>query len=281
MNPKSNKNIEVYKPIKTLGKGSFGEAILVKSSAPGNGLYVMKIISMDNMSEELKEKTYSEVKILQKLNHPNIIKFHEFFFSKNFRNQISLHIIAEYADGGDLHRKIQIYKQKKIFFTENQILDYLIQITLALNHMHSKNILHRDIKPQNIFLTKNNIIKLGDFGVSKALESTFAKAKSLIGTPYYVSPEIFSNIPYSYKSDIWSFGVLLYQMTNFKMPFEAYNNISELGQKIKAGNFEKINNENYSVDLKNLIYDMLQVNPEKRPTLNDILCKFIFFYGFF
>ena len=115
MNPKSNKNIEVYKLIKTLGKGSFGEAILVKSSAPGNGLYVMKIISMDNMSEELKEKTYSEVKILQKLNHPNIIKFHDFFFKKNFRNQISLHIIAEYADGVIYIEKYRFINKKKFF----------------------------------------------------------------------------------------------------------------------------------------------------------------------
>ena len=169
---------------------------------------------------------------------------------------------------------------KNTFFTENQILDYLIQITLALNHMHTKHILHRDIKSQNIFLTKNNMIKLGDFGVSKTLESTFEKAKSVIWTPYYYIPEISLGVPYSYKSDVWSIGVLLYEMTTFKMPFQAYN-IPELAQKINTGNFKKINNDNYSIDLKNLIYDMLQVNPDNRPTLKDILCKFIIFLWFF
>ena len=280
MNPQSKKNTETYKKIKILGEGSYGKAILVKSNSPGNTLYVMKTIPMNNMSEESKKKTYGEVKILQRLNHPNIIKFHEVFIIKNAPEKFTLHIIAEYADGGDLFDKIKEHKKKKTFFTEDQILDYLIQITLALNHMHTKHILHRDIKSQNIFLTKNNMVKLGDFGISKTLEHTLANAKTIIGTPYYLSPEIILNVPYSYKSDVWSLGVLLYEMTAFKMPFDA-SSISELAKKIKKGEYEKINKSNYSNDLKKLIDNLLQVNPEKRPTIKDILCKFIIFFILF
>ena len=141
--------------------------------------------------------------------------------------------------------------------------------------MHKKHILHRDIKTQNIFLTKNNMVKLGDFGISKSLEGSLAQAKTVIGTPYYLSPEIISNVPYSYKSDIWSLGVLLYEMTTFKMPFDA-SSISELAKKIKNGDFQKINSQIYSNELKKLIYDMLNLNPNLRPSTKEILSKNLF-----
>ena len=275
MNPKPKKKVETYKIIETLGEGSYGKAILVKSNFPGNILYVMKSIKMINMTEELKNKTFGEVRIIQKLNHPNIIKFHEVFVIKQSSKNFTLNIIAEYADGGDLFEKKKKLKKKKRFFTENEILDYFIQITLALNHMHKKHILHRDIKTQNIFLTKNNMVKLGDFGISKSLEGSLAQAKTVIGTPYYLSPEIISNVPYSYKSDIWSLGVLLYEMTTFKMPFDA-SSISELAKKIKNGDFKKINSQIYSNELKKLIYDMLNLNPNLRPSTKEILSKNLF-----
>ena len=253
MNPKPKKKVETYKIIETLGEGSYGKAILVKSNFPGNILYVMKSIKMINMTEELKNKTFGEVRIIQKLNHPNIIKFHEVFVVKEPSQ--TLNIIAEYADGGDLSEKIKNQKNKNKYFKESQILDWFIQICLALHHMHKKHILHRDIKAQNIFLTINNIIKIGDFGISKSLDNTLEKARTVIGTPYYISPEIIQNIPYSYKSDIWSLGVLLYEMVSLKMPFNAPN-LPILALKIQKGEYEKLKNI-WSEDLRNLIYSMI------------------------
>ena len=129
----------------------------------------------------------------------------------------------DYANGGDLCQKIKNQREKGKYFSENQILDYFTQICLAIKHIHDRKILHRDIKSQNIFLMKDNKIKLGDFGIAKCLNNTFEKAKTLIGTPYYLSPEIINDKPYDYKSDIWSLGILLYEICALKILFEGFN----------------------------------------------------------
>ena len=92
-----------------------------------------------------------------------------------------------------------------------------------MKHVHDRKILHRDIKCQNVFVTKNNIIKLGDCGIARVLKHTFEVTKSMVGTPYYLSPEIIENKPYSFKSDIWSLGVILYELCALTPPFTAPN----------------------------------------------------------
>ncbi|XP_022786792.1 serine/threonine-protein kinase Nek5-like [Stylophora pistillata] len=106
---------------------------------------------------------------------------------------------------------------------EDQVLDYFVQICLGLKHVHDRKILHRDLKSQNIFLTKNGIVKLGDFGIARVLHSTMELARTCIGTPYYLSPEICENKPYNNKSDIWSLGCVLYELLTLKHAFEAGN----------------------------------------------------------
>jgi NIMA (never in mitosis gene a)-related kinase len=101
------------------------------------------------------------------------------------------------------------------------VLNWFTQICLALKHVHDRKILHRDLKSQNIFLTKKGMIKLGDFGIARVLSDTKSKAKTVVGTPYYLSPEIIKSEPYSFKSDIWSLGVLLYEMCALTPPFNA------------------------------------------------------------
>jgi NIMA (never in mitosis gene a)-related kinase len=92
---------------------------------------------------------------------------------------------------------------------ESQILDWFTQVCLAIRHVHRHKIIHRDIKAQNVFLTKDGKVKLGDFGIARPLQLTLQKIKSVVGTPYYMSPEICENKEYSYKTDVWSLGVLL------------------------------------------------------------------------
>ena len=134
-----------------------------------------------------RAKALAEVDYLQKLNHPNIISVVEYFDLGDL-----LYIVMQYADGGDLDAKIHGTKRP---FTEKEIMHWVVQIMLALKHVHDRKILHRDIKAQNIFLTKEGTIKLGDFGVARTLENTLAQAQTQIGTPYYLSPEICKNKP--------------------------------------------------------------------------------------
>lgn len=96
----------------------------------------------------------------------------------------------EYAECGDLAKAITQRKAKKQFFEQNQILDWFTQICLAIKHVHDRKIIHRDIKGQNIFIAKNNSLKLGDFGIARVLNQTHDKARTVVGTPYYLSPEI-------------------------------------------------------------------------------------------
>ncbi len=154
-------------------------------------------------------------------------------------------------------------------FPESLILDWFTQICLALKHVHDRKIIHRDLKAQNIFLTRNNIVKLGDFGIARFLNCTVENAKTMVGTPYYLSPEIIENQPYNFKSDIWSLGVLLYEMCSLKPPFNA-ESLQFLALKIVRGFYNDIP-EQYSSDLKLLIQRMLKVNPRERPSVHEIL----------
>jgi len=253
-----------YKIIKLLGEGSYGKAFLCTDKTD-NSQCVIKQINIQNMNEKDKQDTLNEAKILEKLDHPNIIKFKEVFIAN--KPLKTLNIVTEYADGGDL--SLAIKNQRKEYFKESQILDYFTQICLAIKHIHGKHIIHRDLKSQNIFLTKTGLVKLGDFGIAKNLNCTWQKAKTMIGTPYYLSPEIVNNKPYSFKSDIWSLGVLLYEMMALKMPFDA-NSLPMLTLKIIKGNYAPPP-QRYTADLRNLISQLLNVDPDKRPSVDQIL----------
>jgi len=125
------------------------------------------------------------------------------------------------------------------------------------------------LKGQNIFLTKANLVKLGDFGIARVLSSTRENAKTMVGTPYYLSPEIINGKSYSFKSDIWSLGVVLYELCALKPPFDAQS-LTFLAMKIIKGQYSPVPSQ-FSRELKNLVATLLQVEPLKRPTVNEIL----------
>ena len=153
----------------------------------------------------------------------------------------------EYADGGDLSTKVKSKRPLKDYMEESEILHYFTQICLAIKHLHDRKILHRDLKSQNIFLTWSGIVKLGDFGIAWVLNSTRENAQTVVGTPYYLSPEIVENKPYSFASDIWSLGVLLYEMCALKPPFDGWS-IHELAIRIVWANYGDIPSQ-YSEDI--------------------------------
>lgn len=257
----SKKSYEVYKKVKTLGEGSFGKAYLVECKSD-KSYAVIKQIDITNMPEEEKKETLDEAKIMEAFNHPNICRFREVYKTKRGK----LCIVMDYADGGDLQ---QYLKKQKKYMTEDMILSWFTQICLALKHIHDRKVLHRDLKSQNVFLTKSNWVKLGDFGIAKVLEHTKDIAKTVVGTPYYLSPEIIESSPYSFSSDIWSLGVLLYEMAALRPPFDA-GSLHDLASKIIKGKYPPIPKA-YSTNLNLLIGTLLQVDPKKRPNINQIL----------
>eukprot|EP00292_Cryptomonas_paramecium_P009060 CAMPEP_0113693246 /NCGR_PEP_ID=MMETSP0038_2-20120614/19557_1 /TAXON_ID=2898 /ORGANISM="Cryptomonas paramecium" /LENGTH=257 /DNA_ID=CAMNT_0000615295 /DNA_START=175 /DNA_END=945 /DNA_ORIENTATION=+ /assembly_acc=CAM_ASM_000170 len=252
--------MEDYEVIKLLGKGSFGSVYLVKKAAD-RSMHVMKKISIQDMPPKEKKATEQECKVLQRLRHPGIVCYEDSFIHKNRQ----LCIVMAFCEGGDLATVIE--KRRMRYFPEAEVLSWLIQIGLALQYMHDERILHRDLKTQNIFLTRSNFIKLGDFGIAKVLEGTLEMAKTVIGTPYYMSPELFRNQAYSYKSDMWSLGCVLYEMVALRHAFEA-RDMNGLVQKIVRGAHGPIP-PNASVDVRDLIKSLLSLNPRSRPSVTE------------
>ncbi|CAD8163976.1 unnamed protein product [Paramecium pentaurelia] len=255
--------MDKYKKIRVVGKGSFGYALLAQALSNKKN-YIVKIIDISKMDRKQREEALNEVHVLKAMRHPYIITYRESFMEKK-----CLCIVMDYADGGDLYGKIAKQKELGILFSEEQILDWFVQMALAMNHIHERKILHRDLKTQNIFLTSKNDVKIGDFGIARVLQHTYDCAKTAIGTPYYLSPEICQEKPYNQKSDIWSLGCILYELTTLNHAFDALS-MKELVLKILRGTYPPIPSQ-YSSELQSLIADMLIKDPSKRPSIKRIL----------
>lgn len=253
--------MELYEVVKSIGSGNYGQVYLVRHKYEGRN-YVVKKIKTRDMPESEREKTEQEVRLLQKLRHANIVAYKDSYID---RDQF-LCIVMVNCEGGDMYSKIKSVKGKK--FTEAQILEWFAQILLALLYLHDRRILHRDLKTQNIFL-KNSKIRLGDFGIARVLDGTRDFANTCIGTPYYMSPELFKNKPYSFKSDVWGLGCVIYEMCNLRHAFDAQS-LNGLAMKIMKGTYPPTT-PFYSKGLRDLISKMLSVNPAHRPLLTDIL----------
>ncbi|XP_007421272.1 serine/threonine-protein kinase Nek3 isoform X1 [Python bivittatus] len=254
--------MENYNVLMVLGEGSFGRVLLVQHKSTSQK-YAMKEIRLPKSVFNI-EKSWNESIILAKMKHPNIVTYAE-----SFEADGHLHIVMEYCDDGDLIQKIKFQKGK--LFPEDMILKWFAQMCLGVKYIHEKRILHRDIKSKNIFLTQNGKIKLGDFGSAVLLNSPMAYACSYVGTPYYVPPEIWENMPYNNKSDIWSLGCVLYELCTLKHPFQA-NSWKHLILKICKGYYNPLPSH-YNFELHYLIKQMFKKNPKYRPSASTILAR--------
>ncbi|KAL5013144.1 hypothetical protein ScPMuIL_007414 [Solemya velum] len=247
-----------------IGSGVFGEVFKVKL-ADTQEEYALKKINLQKFNAE-KEQIYPrrEEKIHKSLLHERIVAFKCSFIDQNY-----LCLVLELCRGGNLSQYIQrndpCVKIKSFFKFTKQICD-------GLEYIHSKDILHRDLKPQNIFLTERKTIKIGDLGVARLLEDP--KCRSIltvgIGTPYYMSPELMNGQEYNKQTDVWSMGCTLYEMATREHAFEA-STIADLKAKVSSGMIPtKLDQSEYPSEIKQLISQMIQTDQNKRPSVQKI-----------
>ena len=264
----SNKNIHGYEIKQQIGTGSYGVVYKVQKD---NKVYVLKQIPINpNSTISQINSVKNEAKILSSLKSKYVVEYYDSFEENN-----CLNIIMEYCEGGDLGTYISNYQKmnSNTSLNEDFIWKVFIQICFGLYDIHKQNILHRDLKSLNIFLTKEFQVKIGDLGVARVLQNT-QYASTFIGTPLYLSPEICEEKPYNEKSDVWALGCILYEMASFKHPFNAKNQAA-LFLKILNGKYEPLSAK-IPIDIKKMIERLLEKNYFKRPSMKEILLSTLF-----
>ncbi|XP_068090588.1 serine/threonine-protein kinase Nek11 [Hyperolius riggenbachi] len=248
-----------------LGRGSFGTVYLVldKKAKEEENLKVLKEIAVGELKPNETVQANLEAQLLSKLDHPAIVKFHA-----SFLENASFCIITEFCEGRDLDCKIQEYKENGDVVPESQATEWFIQLMLGVNYMHERRILHRDLKAKNIFL-KANLLKIGDFGVSRLLMGSSDLATTFTGTPYYMSPEALKHQGYDSKSDIWSVGCILHEICCLEHAFTGHSFLTVV-LKIVEGPTPSLP-DRYSSELNLLMSRMLDKDPSLRPGAGEIL----------
>ena len=258
-----------FQRIRRLGDGAFGQAILVFDQEDGQRR-VVKRLKGKLRRAELKS-ALNEAKTLSRLHHPGIVDFYKIWIEGDGH----LHFLMEYCDSGDLQQFLDSHRTP---LTETTLRSFLFQLLHAVAYMHSNHVIHRDIKLPNIFLSHSHaVLKIGDFGLSKLINSTDEAAKTQAGTPYYFSPEIADGRHHTRKTDIWSLGVLMYQLMTKELPFRG-KGIGAILDNIRRGHPEPVGDVaaakhamNYSSELCATVMVMLTKDPASRPSAAELL----------
>mmetsp|Transcript_46256 Transcript_46256/g.107561 ORF Transcript_46256/g.107561 Transcript_46256/m.107561 type:complete len:828 (-) Transcript_46256:130-2613(-) len=268
-----------------LGRGQYGTAYLVEwsrttedgSEEAGPQLgdqAVAKVVSLECLPEKEHRTAFQEVELMRSLRHPYIVSLTDHFLTEG---SMELVLVMEFCDSGDLRKEVKRRSTAKPLdhIPEAQIMSWFVQLTHALNYIHERYILHRDLKSSNIFMISNAgtmgslDVKIGDFGISRVLEGTVDVAATVVGTPYYMSPEVCRSEPYSYKSDIWALGCVLYEMCMLKHAFESQSLLG-LVYKIVSETYDPIPAQ-YSKELRALMDRVLDKSENTRPSGKDLL----------
>ncbi|KAL4475683.1 hypothetical protein ABPG73_010738 [Tetrahymena malaccensis] len=209
-----------------LGQGEYGKVFQGVNKITNEDVAIKQIDQrMVQQDQYIKQSLQREIEALKKIKHPNVIELKDVYYSDNY-----IYIIQEFCQDGELKQYIQTIQKSNMPFDEYEkiCLEIAYQITQGMQTVHRMDIIHRDLKPQNI-LVHNKKIKIIDFGFCKSFDNQAHMIKSAVGSPYYMSPQILSKIPYTYKTDIWSFGMIFYELVFKKLPYYANSEAELLG----------------------------------------------------
>eukprot|EP00668_Euglena_longa_P035297 GGOE01045343.1.p1 GENE.GGOE01045343.1~~GGOE01045343.1.p1 ORF type:complete len:684 (-),score=123.38 GGOE01045343.1:469-2520(-) len=261
--PKTGKLVAQFYKGRLLGKGGFAKCFEFTNVENGR-VYACKLIEKKSLTKpKTQQKLKSEIKIHSGLRHHNVVRFERFF-----EDAENVYILLELCTQQTM---MELQKRKKRLSEQEAV--YLMRQTLeGVKYMHDKNIIHRDLKLGNLFLSENMEVKVGDFGLAAQLEFDGERKLTVCGTPNYIAPEVLDGGKHghSFEVDVWSLGVILYTLLVGKPPFET-NDIKMTYHKIRNTSYSFPEGIEISSCAKRLIQRILQSNPESRPSLSDIM----------
>uniref|UniRef100_A0AAQ4QUA4 MAP/microtubule affinity-regulating kinase 3 n=1 Tax=Gasterosteus aculeatus aculeatus TaxID=481459 RepID=A0AAQ4QUA4_GASAC len=247
-----------YRLLKTIGKGNFAKVKLARHILTGREVAI-KIIDKTQLNPTSLQKLFREVRIMKTLNHPNIVQLFEVIETEK-----TLYLIMEYASGGEVFDYLVAHGRMK----EKEARAKFRQIVSAVHYCHLKNIVHRDLKAENLLLDADANIKIADFGFSNEFTEG-SKLDTFCGSPPYAAPELFQGKKYDGPEvDIWSLGVILYTLVSGSLPFDGQN-LKELRERVLRGKYRVP--FYMSTDCEGILRRFLVLNPAKRCSLDQIM----------
>eukprot|EP00929_Paragymnodinium_shiwhaense_P104612 TRINITY_DN6918_c0_g3_i1.p1 TRINITY_DN6918_c0_g3~~TRINITY_DN6918_c0_g3_i1.p1 ORF type:complete len:1018 (-),score=144.31 TRINITY_DN6918_c0_g3_i1:409-3462(-) len=259
-----------------VARGAQSEVVQARHVETGDSV-AMKRIKLLDINNAQKKEVDTEIKLLQMMEHPNLIKYHTHFI---YEEESELIVVMEFASGGTLAQKASNVRNSGHAIEESLLWRWMNDVANALAYLHHRRVLHRDVKPSHLFLGENKQAKLGDFNLSRAMSVGTQCAFSCVGTPFYMSPEMVKDDGYSFSSDVWSLGCTVYELAVGYPPFFRTDmDFCALGEAICSGRYPELPSETWSKDFVGIVAQILTVQPSQRPTAQQILdtasCKLV------